>query len=67
MSVIVATLLKGWRGGDILWLIDVVGDWNSVREFVKRLNQTAFSGRHVKTRRADAHGTTVASVPGATA
>ena len=59
MSVIVATLLKGWRSGEILWLIDVVGEASAVQALVQQLSQTAFSGRQVKVRRAGAGGVEV--------
>ena len=42
---------KEWRSGDIVWLIDAVGDPRLLPQFLKRLNETTFKGREVKVRR----------------
>lgn len=40
-----------WRSGDILWLVDAVGDERVVRHFLTRLAETTFKGHSVKYRR----------------
>ena len=37
-----------WRSGDILWLIDAVGDPRVVPQLVKQLVETKFKGREAK-------------------
>ena len=37
-----------WRSGEILWLIDEVGDAKAIRHLLARLWETAFKGREVK-------------------
>ena len=39
-----------WRGGDIPWLIDVIGDSKAVTALYQRLTETVFDGREVKMR-----------------
>ena len=39
-----------WRSGDILWLVDAVGDPRVVPQFLKQLAETKFKGREVKVR-----------------
>jgi hemolysin-activating ACP:hemolysin acyltransferase len=39
-----------WKSGDILWLIDVVGDSRAVPQLLKQLVETAFKGRAAKMR-----------------
>jgi hemolysin-activating ACP:hemolysin acyltransferase len=39
-----------WQSGDILWLIDVVGDQRVVPQLLKQLGETAFKGREAKVR-----------------
>jgi cytolysin-activating lysine-acyltransferase len=41
---------EDWRSGDIIWLIDAVGDGESVQQLVGHLRQVAFKGRDVKLR-----------------
>lgn len=48
-----------WRSGDILWLIDAVGDARFVPQFVKQLDETVFKGRDVKMRARREDGTAV--------
>jgi hemolysin-activating ACP:hemolysin acyltransferase len=39
-----------WRSGDVLWLIDAVGDPRAVPQLLKQLVETRFKGREVKIR-----------------
>jgi hemolysin-activating ACP:hemolysin acyltransferase len=39
-----------WRSGDIIWLIDAVGEGESVQQLVGHLRQVAFQGRDVRLR-----------------
>src|SRR5215475_3236706 len=39
-----------WRSGDVLWLIDAVGDPRVVPQLLKKLVETTFKGREVKIR-----------------
>jgi hemolysin-activating ACP:hemolysin acyltransferase len=39
-----------WRSGDVLWLIDAVGDSRAVPQLLKQLVATRFKGREVKFR-----------------
>jgi hemolysin-activating ACP:hemolysin acyltransferase len=39
-----------WKSGDILWLIDVVGDSRAVPQLLKQLVETSFKGRAAKMR-----------------
>jgi hemolysin-activating ACP:hemolysin acyltransferase len=39
-----------WQSGDILWLVDAVGDARIVPQFLKRLGDTVFKGRQIKMR-----------------
>jgi hemolysin-activating ACP:hemolysin acyltransferase len=39
-----------WRSGDVLWLIDAVGDSRAVSQLLKQLVETRFKGREVKFR-----------------
>ena len=39
-----------WRSGDILWLIDAVGDPRVVPQLLRQLVETAFKGRQAKMR-----------------
>jgi cytolysin-activating lysine-acyltransferase len=40
-----------WRSGEILWLIDAVGDVKALPHLLRELQETAFKGRDVKVRR----------------
>jgi hemolysin-activating ACP:hemolysin acyltransferase len=39
-----------WRSGNILWLVDTVGDARVVPQLLKHLQETAFIGRDMKVR-----------------
>ena len=39
-----------WRSGDVLWLIEAVGDSRAVQQLLKQLVETRFKGRGVKMR-----------------
>ena len=39
-----------WRSGDVLWLIEAVGDPRAVPQLLKQLVETTFKGREVKIR-----------------
>src|SRR5437588_8386931 len=41
-------LPEEWRSGDILWLVDTVGDARVVPQLLKHLQETAFKGRDMK-------------------
>ena len=45
-----------WRSGDILWLIDVIGDQSVVQQLLKNLGEKTFKGRDVRTRARGADG-----------
>jgi hemolysin-activating ACP:hemolysin acyltransferase len=45
-----------WRSGDILWLVDAVGDNRALPDFVKHLAASAFKDRAAKVRQIDANG-----------
>ena len=45
-----------WRSGDILWLVDAVGDGRIVPQFLKQLAETVLKGKDVKVRRLGADG-----------
>jgi hemolysin-activating ACP:hemolysin acyltransferase len=45
-----------WRSGDILWLVDAVGDDRAVAGLVQQLRAKEWEGRPVKARLADATG-----------
>jgi hemolysin-activating ACP:hemolysin acyltransferase len=45
-----------WRSGDVLWLIDAVGDPRAVPQLLKQLVETTFKGREVKLRVARENG-----------
>ena len=51
-----------WRSGDILWLIDVVGDASAVAQLVAHLRSVTFKGRSIKFRAAGADGRSTVSV-----
>jgi hemolysin-activating ACP:hemolysin acyltransferase len=38
-----------WRSGDILWLVDALGDGRIVTPLLKRLGESVWKGREVKT------------------
>jgi cytolysin-activating lysine-acyltransferase len=47
---------REWRSGDILWLVDAVGDARVLPPLLKRLGETTFKGREVKVRSRGADG-----------
>jgi hemolysin-activating ACP:hemolysin acyltransferase len=49
---------REWRSGDILWLVDAVGDKRAMPQFLKHLQDTVFKGREVKVRSRGADGKT---------
>jgi len=44
-----------WRSGDILWLIEAVGDAKAIPHLLKQVQETAFKGREARVRTLDAH------------
>jgi hemolysin-activating ACP:hemolysin acyltransferase len=48
-----------WRSGDILWLVDAVGDPRVVPQLIKQLLETTFKGREAKMRAAGENGKVV--------
>jgi hemolysin-activating ACP:hemolysin acyltransferase len=53
-----------WRSGEILWLIDAVGDPRIVPQFLRQLSETKFKGRQVKVRSRAQNGTASAATLG---
>jgi hemolysin-activating ACP:hemolysin acyltransferase len=47
---------KEWRSGDILWLVETLGDDRGIAALVQRLRATEWSGKPVKARVADGKG-----------
>ena len=45
-----------WKSGDILWLVDAVGDPRAVPQVLKQLLETSFKGREAKVRAAGEDG-----------
>ena len=45
-----------WKSGDILWLVDAVGDQRAVPQLLKQLLETSFKGREAKVRAAGEDG-----------
>jgi hemolysin-activating ACP:hemolysin acyltransferase len=45
-----------WKSGDILWLVDAVGDPRIVPQLLKQLLETSFKGREAKVRAAGEDG-----------
>jgi len=45
-----------WQSGDILWLVDAVGDPRVVPQLLKQLLETSFKGRDAKVRAAGEDG-----------
>jgi hemolysin-activating ACP:hemolysin acyltransferase len=56
-----------WRSGDILWLVDAVGDARVVPQLLKPLSETVFKGRQVKVRRRGEDGKAAVKILGAVA
>jgi cytolysin-activating lysine-acyltransferase len=54
-----------WRSGDILWLVDVIGAPDAVRQLLTRLQSEAFKDRPVKVRRRGVDGQVEVSFIGA--
>jgi len=50
-----------WKSGDILWLIEAVGDARVVPQFLKELSEKALKGRSVKVRTRDKDGKAIVS------
>lgn len=50
-----------WRSGDILWLIDIVGQTQASGQLMQELKKRIVAGREVKMRRRDANGQIVVS------
>jgi hemolysin-activating ACP:hemolysin acyltransferase len=40
-----------WRSGEILWLVDAVGEADAVQHLLRELEKTTFNGGEVKVRR----------------
>jgi cytolysin-activating lysine-acyltransferase len=47
---------KEWKSGDILWLVDAIGDDRGIAALVQRLRGTEWKDRPVKARVTDAEG-----------
>ena len=45
-----------WRSGDILWLVDAIGDDRAIAGLVQDLRTKEWKGKPVKARLADASG-----------
>lgn len=48
-----------WRSGDVLWLVDAIGDGKALPQILASLQQTAFKGRDAKMRTVSATGARV--------
>jgi hemolysin-activating ACP:hemolysin acyltransferase len=48
-----------WRSGNLLWLVDAVGDPKAIAELLRQLHDTALRGQEVKVRKmaGDSHPT----------
>jgi hemolysin-activating ACP:hemolysin acyltransferase len=44
-----------WRSGDVLWLIDAVGEANAIPHLLRQVQETVFKARDVKMRTVDAN------------
>jgi cytolysin-activating lysine-acyltransferase len=44
-----------WRSGDVLWLIDAVGEASAIPHLLRQVRETAFKARDVKMRTVDAN------------
>jgi hypothetical protein len=42
-----------WRSGDVFWIIDAVGEQNTVQQCIEELGKTALQGKQVKMLSAD--------------
>jgi cytolysin-activating lysine-acyltransferase len=51
-----------WRSGDVLWLIDAVGEPNAVPHLLRQVEETVFKAREVKMRAVDANGRPIVGV-----
>lgn len=49
-DALVTLPLKAWNSGDIVWLIDAVGDSRIIGPMLKQLHKTRWGGRPVKAR-----------------
>jgi cytolysin-activating lysine-acyltransferase len=47
---------REWRSGDILWLVDAIGDDRAIAELVRRLRVREWKGNAVKARVTDVSG-----------
>jgi cytolysin-activating lysine-acyltransferase len=47
---------KEWKGGDILWIVEAVGDERALAALVRRLRNNEWKGRRVKARVSDVKG-----------
>jgi cytolysin-activating lysine-acyltransferase len=47
---------REWRSGDILWLVEVIGDARVLPQLLTRLSESTFKGREVKVRRRGTDG-----------
>ena len=45
-----------WRSGDVLWLIDAVGDGNAIPHLLRQVQEMVFKACDVKMRTLDADG-----------
>ena len=48
--------MKEWRSGDILWLIEAIGDDRAIAGLVQQLRASEWNGKPVKARVTDASG-----------
>jgi hemolysin-activating ACP:hemolysin acyltransferase len=47
---------KEWRSGDVLWIVEAIGDDRALAALVRRLRTNEWKGRRVKARVSDAKG-----------
>ena len=51
-----------WRSGDVLWLIDAVGDGNAIPHLLRQVQEMVFKARDVRMRTPDANGRPIVRV-----
>ena len=51
-----------WKSGDIIWIVDAVGDQQTISSMIKKLQETAWKGRTAKMRAQGEGGRIVAHV-----
>jgi cytolysin-activating lysine-acyltransferase len=55
-----------WRSGDVLWLIDAVGEAKAIPHLLRQVQETVFKARDVKMRTVDANARPIVRLLNAT-